>query len=45
MVNKFNRKDQEDYDYVDKSGKGWRLKKGESMDDLKLRAQGKKNGK
>jgi hypothetical protein len=41
MVNKFIKKE-EKYDYVDKSGKGWNLKEGESMEDLKKRARGEK---
>lgn len=40
MTNNFIKKDKEKYDYTDKGGKGWRLKKGESMEDLKKRAKG-----
>jgi hypothetical protein len=42
MTNKFNR-EKGDYDYVDKNGKGWRLKKGESLEELKKRARGEKS--
>lgn len=45
MVNKFIKKDKEEYDYTDNQGKGWRLKKGESLEDLKKRAGGVKSGK
>lgn len=42
-MNKFVKKAKEKKaDYTDKSGKDWTLKKGESMDDLKDRAAGKK---
>lgn len=44
MVNKFISKKGEDYDLIDKAGKGWRLKKGENMDELKIRAEEKKHG-
>jgi hypothetical protein len=48
MVNKFKQKvkdkketqqKKEEYDWVDDSGKGWRLKKGEKLEDLKKRAK------
>jgi hypothetical protein len=42
IANKFISKGKEDYDYIDNSGKGWRLKKGESIEDLKKRAKGEK---
>ena len=43
MVNKFAvPKEKEKYDYTDPQGKGWRLKKGESLEDLKKRAKGEK---
>lgn len=46
MTNKFSGKDRnnkmaKEYDLVI-DGKGWRLKKGESLDDLRARAAGKK---
>jgi hypothetical protein len=41
MPNTFIKKQQDEYDYVDPGGKGWRLKKGESLADLKKRAAGK----
>ena len=40
-LNKFVSKEKKG-DFTDKSGKEWFKKKGESMDDLKLRAEGKK---
>jgi hypothetical protein len=51
MVNKFKdkvkeakemRMKKEEYDWVDESGKGWRLKKNESLEDLKKRAKSAK---
>lgn len=49
MVNKFIEQkkgvDKEEYDFVDKHGKGWRLKKGESKSDLMKRAEGKSDSK
>lgn len=30
---------EQEYDYVDSKGKGWRLKKNESLDELKERAK------
>jgi hypothetical protein len=47
MVNKFKAMKREEkmkemYDFIDKGGKGWVLKKGESLDDLKKRAAGGK---
>jgi hypothetical protein len=41
-MNKFVQKDKPEYDYVDQAGKGWRLKKGETLDALKIRAKGGK---
>jgi hypothetical protein len=42
MVNKLKNpsdgKGKEDYDWVDDKGKGWRLKKGENLSELKKRA-------
>jgi hypothetical protein len=51
MVNKFKSKAKEakemkmkkdEYDWVDESGKGWRLKNNESLEDLKKRAKSDK---
>lgn len=40
--NRFVQKKKEEYDYTDNHGRGWRLKKGESLEELKDRAAGKK---
>jgi hypothetical protein len=49
MVNKFSGKGRypkgEKYDFIDAGGKGWKLKDGETLEELKERAAGKKNGK
>lgn len=45
MTNKFITPNKGKYDLIDKTGKGWILKKGESMEELKKRAEGKKNDK
>jgi hypothetical protein len=34
----------EGYDWTDEQGKGWRLKEGETLTELKLRAKGEKTG-
>jgi len=42
-MNKFiEGKKKEEYDYVDNHKRGWRLKKGETLEELKDRAAGKK---
>jgi hypothetical protein len=39
MANKWGK---DKFDYMDDSGKGWYLRSGETLSDLKLRASGKK---
>jgi hypothetical protein len=43
MPNKFRGKERfaskDEYDFVDSKGLGWRLKKGETLDELKIRSK------